>query len=274
MLTPGYSQRLKVLRLDPRGVWLDGDGEELFLPRRECPGEPTEGQEIEVFIYLDRGKKFKATTREPLVQVGEFALLQVKSCAPHGVFLDWGMEKDLFCPYSEQPLKMLEGRRYLVYVDLDRENRPIASGRLEHFLLRENQDLEQGQDIELLVWTFTDLGAKVIINNRYEGLLYRDEIPAGLRRGDRRSGYVLKIRPDGRLDVTLRRPGIAGIEDARTVILAALKDHNGRLDLHDQSPPELIRKRLGLSKKVFKKALGNLYKEGLIQLEQDGIKTI
>ncbi|PLX99685.1 MAG: hypothetical protein C0622_10140, partial [Desulfuromonas sp.] len=166
---------------------------------------------------------------------------------------------------------LLEGRRYPVYVYLDREGRPTASARLEKFLLRENEDLQEGDEVELMIWAFTDLGAKVIVNNRYEALLYRDEVPAGLKRGDRTTGYVLRIRPDQRIDISLRRPGAAGVTDAREVLLAALKEE-GVLPLHDQSSPEEIREQLGLSKKVFKKAVGGLYKDGVIVLVDGGIK--
>ena len=237
------------------------------------PDKISQGETVEVFLYLDRDNKQKVTTQMPLAQVGEFALLKVQSIGPHGAFLDWGLEKDLLSPYSEQSQKMLEGRRYLVHICHDQENRPIASSRLEKFLVKENRDLREGEEVNLLIWAFTDLGAKVIVNNRYEALLYRDEIPSGLKRGEQHSGYVQRIRADYRIDITLRRPGAAGIKDAKTVILDAL-NIDGFLPLHDQSSPELIRNQLGLSKKVFKKAVGGLYKEGLIELTDQGIALL
>jgi len=273
MLLPGYRYELKINSITPKGAWLDAQEEQVFLPLRECPDEITAGETIEVFLYLDRDNKPKVTTKMPLAQVGEFALLKVQSIGPHGAFLDWGVEKDLLAPYSEQVQKMEEDRRYLVHICHDHENRPIASSRLERFLVKENRDLSEGEEVELLVWAFTDLGAKVIINNYYEALLYKDEVPAGLKRGELHIGYVLRIRADHRIDVTLRRPGVAGITDARTVILDALKV-DGFLPLHDQSPPELIRNQLGLSKKVFKKAVGGLYKDGLIELTDRGIRIL
>ena len=265
MLLPGYRYELKIKSLDPKGVWLDAQEEQIFLPLRECPDEINLGETIEVFLYLDRNNKQKLTTKMPLAQVGEFALLKVQSIGPHGAFLDWGVEKDLLAPYSEQAQKMAEDRHYLVHICHDHENRPIASSRLEKFLVKENRDLSEGEEVEILTWAFTDLGAKVIVNNYYEALLYKDEVPSGLKRGELYTGYVLRIRADHRIDVTLRRPGAAGIIDARAVILDALKV-DGFLPLHDQSPPELIRNQLGLSKKVFKKALGGLYKDGLVEL--------
>ena len=273
MLLPGYLYELKVNSITPKGAWLDAQDEQIFLPLRECPDEIHAGETVEVFLYLDRDNKPKVTTRMPLAQVGEFAVLKVQSIGPHGAFLDWGVEKDLLAPYSEQAQKMVENRSYLVHICHDHENRPIASSRLERFLVKENRDLSEGDEVELLIWAFTDLGAKVIVNNYYEALLYKDEVPAGLKRGELHTGYVLRIRADHRIDVTLRRPGVAGIRDARTFILDALEG-DGFLPLHDQSPPELIRNQLGLSKKVFKKAVGGLYKDGLIELTDRGIKRL
>lgn len=273
MLLPGYRYELKTQDITPKGVWLAAQEQQIFLPRSECPDEITPEETIEVFLYLDRDNKPKVTSLMPLAQVGEFALLKVQSIGPHGAFLDWGLEKDLLAPYSEQAQKMEEGRRYLVHICHDNDNRPIASSRLEKFLVKENRDLSEGEEVELLIWAFTDLGAKVIVNNYYEALLYKDELPPALKRGEYHLGYVLRIRADHRIDVTLRRPGAAGIKDAREIILQALKN-DGFLPLHDQSPPELIRNQLGLSKKVFKKAVGGLYKDGLVELGDQGIKLI
>ena len=272
MLTPGYHYELQVKSINEKGASLYAEEQQLFLPRSEWLTELIPDESVEVFLYLDRDNKPTITTKMPLAQVDEFALLKVQSAGVHGVFLDWGLKKDLLAPYSEQAQKMVEGRSYLVHVCLDSDNRPIASSRLEKFLVKENRDLKEGEEVELLVWAFTDLGAKVIVNNYYEALLYRDEVPPNLKRGDQHIGYVLRIRGDHRIDVTLRRPGAAGVKDARTVILDALKENGGDLSLHDQSPPEEIRETLGLSKKVFKKAVGGLYKDGLISLEKQGVK--
>ena len=274
MLLPGYRYELRIKSIDPKGAWLDAQEDQIFLPRSECPEEIIQGETIEVFLYLDRNNKPKITTKMPLAQVDEFALLKVQSIGPHGAFLDWGVEKDLLSPYNEQSQKMVEGRHYLVHICHDRENRPIASSRLEKFLVKENHDLSEGEEVDLVIWAFTDLGAKVVVNNTYEALLYRDEVPPGLKRGECCVGYVLRIRADHRIDVTLRRPGAAGVKDAKTVILDALKadEVDGFLPLHDQSSPEQIREQLGLSKKVFKKAVGGLYKEGLVELADQGIR--
>ena len=274
MLAAGFFYRLIVAQIDQRGAWLKAEDEKLLLPARECPEGIRPGQEMNVFLYIDRGSIRRITTKIPFAQVGEFAFLEVKSVGPHGAFLAWGLEKDILCPFKEQGQKMLEGRRYLVRICHDREGRPIASSRVDQSVRKENRDLVVGQEVDLLVWAFTDLGAKVIVNHTYEALLYQDELPPGLKRGDKSPGFVLRIRADHRIDVTLRRPGVAGIMDARQVILEALDEGGGTIALHDQSPPEQIRSQLGLSKKVFKKAVGGLYKEGLIELNTKGIKLV
>lgn len=274
MLAAGFSYGLVVERIDPRGAWLDAQGEKLLLPAEECPKGITVTQKIDVFLFIDRGGTRRITTKIPYAQVGEFAFLEVKSVGPHGAFLDWGLKKDILCPFKEQGQKMLEGRRYLVRICRDRDGRPIASSRLDKFLQKENRDLAVGQEVDLLVWAFTDLGAKVIVNHTYEALLYKDEVLPGLKRGEKGIGYIKTIRPDARIDITLKRPGAAGIRDAREVILEALELNGGVLALHDQSPPEIIRNQLGMSKKVFKKAIGGLYKDGLIKLEEECIRLI
>lgn len=270
-MLPGYHYQLTVKNIDKQGAWLTTEEQTILLPRHECPEKLAAGDLLDVFVYLDRNSQLVATSREPLAEADQFAMLKVTSIGPHGAFLDWGLEKDLLSPFSEQAQKMLEGRHYLVYVCHDSQGRPIASARLEKFLEKENQDLHEGDEVELLVWAFTDLGAKVIVNNRYEALLYRDELPPGLKRGDWQRGFVLRIREDRRIDISLHRPGIAGIADAREIVLEALQE-NGFLALHDQSSPEQIRNQLGLSKKQFKKALGGLYKDGRVELSNKGVR--
>ncbi len=273
MHQPGRSYLLQIERIDTKGAWLQTAGKTVLLPSNELANTFSAGDSIEAFLFLDRNNHLSATTRKPLAEVGEFALLQARSIDKHGAFLDWGLDKDLLAPFSEQPTKMLEGRHYLVYVCHDREGRPIASARLEKFFEKEQIGLRAGEEVDLIIWSFTDLGAKVIVNNRYEALLYKDEIPAGLKRGDKGHGYVLQIRPDQRIDITLRRPGAAGVSDARELILEELAI-DGFLPLHDNSPPEQIRKTLRMSKKLFKKALGGLYKDGLIDLTSKGVKLL
>ncbi len=262
---------LKVARVDKRGIWLEAGPLLAHLSPREAP-YAAPGEELQVLLYQDAGGKLQATCRPPLAQAGEFAFLMVSSVGPHGAFLNWGLAKDLLAPFALQPERMEVGRRYLVKVDIDQQGRAFANARLDDCLERGRPDLREGDAVSLLIWQFTDLGAKVIVDNRFPGLLYRDELPAGAGAGMRLSGYVKRLRPDGKLDVTLRKVGGEGVADAREVILKALASSCGMLSLHDRSSPEDIQKALGMSKKTFKRAVGGLYKDGLVTLDDEGIR--
>ncbi|MBD1401198.1 S1 RNA-binding domain-containing protein [Pelovirga terrestris] len=271
MLLPGYYYQLTVIRKTHQGAWLDAAGTEILLPLKECPVNIGDGEKLTVFLYLDRHQKLCATRDKPSAQVGEFALLTVKNTTLQGAFLDWGLAKDLLLPCAEQLEPMQVGRRYLVRICHDDQQRPIASARLEKYLREENCDLSRGDEVDLIVWQFTDLGAKVIVNHLYTGVIYRDDLLPGMKRGDKRIGYVAKIRDDGKLDISLQPAGTAGIDLACTMLLKQLEQQD-LLPLTDASPPEMIRSRLGISKKLFKKAVGSLYKEGKITLTPEGIR--
>ncbi|MHC1699159.1 MAG: S1 RNA-binding domain-containing protein [Geobacteraceae bacterium] len=264
-------QTLRVARIDTSGIWLEAGDQLAHLPRREAR-EVVPGEHLEAFLYRDVAGELQATCRQPLAQAGEFAYLRVQSVGPHGAFLDWGLAKDLLAPFSLQPERMLVGESYLVMVELDPQGRPFANARIEDCLDFDWPDLRDGQPVEFLVWQFTDLGAKVIVNHRYPAVLYRDELPAGTTVGMHLSGYVKRLREDGKIDVTLRKVGAEGVADARQVILNALGKTGGSLPLHDQSSPEAIQQALGMSKKTFKKAVGGLYKDGLVVLTNDGVR--
>jgi predicted RNA-binding protein (virulence factor B family) len=261
---------LKVARVDKKGVWLEVGGGVAHLPRREAPAVAP-GDEVEAFVYRDTAGELHATCRQPLAQAGEFALLTVLSVGPHGAFLDWGLAKDLLAPFSLQPERMQVGWSYLVKVELDEQGRPFANARIDDCLDHGRPDLQVGDPVSLIIRQFTDLGAKIIVNNRYPALLYRDEIPPGVGVGAHLTGYVKRLREDGKLDVTLRKVGAEGVSDARQAILDALAAHGGTLPLHDGSSPEAILQTLGMSKKTFKKAVGGLYKDGLVLLADGGI---
>jgi predicted RNA-binding protein (virulence factor B family) len=271
MLEIGRMHTLQVDHVDAHGAWLRGDGEMVLLPRREVSAEPKPGDLLSVFVSREAGGSLLATLRRPLAQVGEFALLRVRQVSRPGAFLDWGLEKDLLVPYSEQPERMQVGRRYLVKVCLDSLGRLVATARIDRCLEKEKIDLVEGEAVELVIWEFTDLGAKVLINDLYAGLLYQDELKGGLKRGDRLKGYVRCLREDRKIDVTLHKGGAEGVAEAKEAILAALRQ-GGFLPLHDQSPPAVIQQVLGMSKKTFKKAVGGLYKGGLVELDAEGIR--
>lgn len=271
MLDIGKIHRLTVLRTDERGIWLQTDSDPLLLPRKEAAEAVAAGEILPIFLFRDRNGHLQATLRLPLAQVGECALLKVRTVGSSGAFLDWGVEKDLLVPLSQQPERMQAGRSYLVRIALDREGRPFASARLDDWLAEVCTDLNAGDPVDLLLWTFTDLGAKVIVNHRTIGLVYRDELRGEMKPGMKMQGYVKRVREDGKLDITLRKVGSEGAEEARNIILAELQKENF-LPLHDQSPSELIQARLGMSKKSFKKAVGSLYKAGLVTLTPEGVR--
>jgi predicted RNA-binding protein (virulence factor B family) len=262
--------RLKVARIDKKGIWLDSGDIPAHLPTREAPNAAP-GDEFEVFLYQVLPGELQATLRPPLAQAGEFACLKVKSISSHGAFLDWGLAKDLLVPLSLQPERMQPNWSYLVKVDVDQQGRPYGNARIDECLDQERPDLHEGDEVELIIWQLTDLGAKVIVNSRFPGLLYKDELPAGSFSGMAITGYVKRLREDNKLDVTLRRVGAEGVSDARDVILKVLAANGGTLPLHDKSSPEAVKNILGMSKKTFKKAVGGLYKDGLVRLTADGI---
>lgn len=262
---------LKVVRVDKKGVWLEAGEMLAHLPLREAPNA-LPGEELEAFLYQVIPGELQATLRPPLAQAGEFAVLKVKSITEHGAFLDWGLAKDLLVPLTLQPERMQLNWSYLVKVDMDQQGRPFGNARIDDCLDYGRPDLYEGDAVDLIIWQLTELGAKVIVDNRYEALLYRDELPPGSYPGMELSGYLKRLREDGKIDVTLRRVGPDGVSDAREVILKVLTANGGVLPLHDKSSPQEIQKILGMSKKTFKKAVGGLYKDGLVKLTVEEIR--
>ncbi len=267
----GRMNRLVVARIDDEGAWLRSGRQEALLPKRELDEDHSVGDELLVFVYADASGNPVATLRQPFAEVGEYALLRASQVNVHGAFMDWGLFKDLLVPVKEQLEPMKPGGRYLVKVRLDREGRPIGTARIEKGLSVVDETLGEGQEVDLIVYEFTELGAKVIINHRFAGLLYKDEIGGRLKYGDQVKGYIRQIRSDGKIDCTLNLGTRSDRDDARDTVMQALIDHEGFLPLHDKSPAEDIQEELGLSKKLFKKAVGALYKEGLVELPGDGV---
>ncbi|WP_225072838.1 S1-like domain-containing RNA-binding protein [Desulfuromonas sp. CSMB_57] len=270
MLDIGRVQILTIDHIDHRGAWLRAGDTQVLLPARQVPEGSRPGSDVSVFLYLHAGEPM-ATIRRPLAQVGEFALLKVNKADQQGTFMEWGLEKELLVPFSEQPDRMREGRHYLVRVCLDDQGRCFASGRIQKWLETDNIELQEGQPVDLILWQFTDLGAKVIVNHRYGALLYRTEVRSGMKPGDRLKGFVKAVRPDGKVDVTRSRGGKEDTELAVATLLAALEPE-GFVPWKDDTPAEIIQRNLGMSKKLFKKAVGGLYKAGRIELTGDGIR--
>jgi predicted RNA-binding protein (virulence factor B family) len=272
MLELGHMNLLKVYAIDDDGAWLQTGREEALLPKSELTEAISQGDMLDVFVYADATGQPVATLRRPKAKVGEFALLRVSQVTVHGAFMDWGLAKDLLVPLREQPESMRPGHRYLVNVRLDRQGRPIGTAYIDKCLCGADETLGDGQEVELIVWQFTDLGAKVIINHRFGGLLYQDEIGDRLNYGDHLKGYIRQIRTDGKIDCTLSMGSKDDRDDAKAKIMQALLANRGFLPLHDKSPAEQIQSMLGMSKKLFKKGVGGLYKTDLIELTDDGIR--
>ena len=272
----GDYNRMTVVKKVDFGMYLDGGVEgEILLPSRYVPEGCRIGDELDVFVYLDQDERPVATTLNPLAKVGDFACLEVAWVNEYGAFLDWGLMKDLFCPFREQKKRMERGQRYIVHVGIDEDSyRMMASAKVERYLSHERPDYSHGAEVDLLVWKKTELGFKVIVDNQYGGLVYDSQVFRPLCTGDRLKGYVDKVRPDGKLDITIQRTGRQATEDFADVLLQYLHDNDGRCDLGDKSPSELISDRFKVSKKTFKKAIGDLYKRRLITIGDDGITLV
>ena len=276
MIEIGQYNSLPVTRKTLHGLYLgDEDVEEVLLPWKYAPPNTSIGDTVRVFIYLDSEDRLIATTLTPSITLHRFAYLPVKEVTAHGAFLDWGLEKDLFVPFREQPRKMVKGNRYWVYLYLDEASgRLAASARVTRFLDNKNLTLQVGDEVEALFWETTDLGVNLIINHRYKGLIYHSDLYASIQPGETRRAYISKIREDNKIDVVLRKPGYEGVEPNAEKILQFLRAKAGFLPLTDKSDPEVIAQWLEMSKKTFKKAVGALYKQRLIRLDTDGIYLI
>ena len=270
----GKFNRLEVVKEVEFGMYLDGGEEgEILLPLRYVPEECKVGDKLNVFIYLDNEERLVATTLTPLVQVGQFACLEVAWVNQYGAFLDWGLMKDLFVPFREQKLKMQVGRKYVVHAHLDDESyRIVASAKVERYLSKERAAYQPGEEVEILIWQKTDLGFKAIIEHQYGGLLYESEIFRPLQAGMTLKAYVKQVREDGKIDLMLQKPGAGKVEDFAVTLLEYIREQGGTTSLNDKSPAEDIYAVFGVSKKTFKKAVGDLYKKQLVVLEENKIK--
>ena len=275
MIQLGRMNSLPIIKLDEKGAWLDADDlGHVFVPQSQLPEAINEGSTLAVFPYLDGDSELVISADKPLAQVGEFAGLKVISASRIGAFLDWGLKKDLFVPANEQAKPMQTGHTYVVYVYLDRESRPTATSRLDHYLSIEMPQYEPWEEVDLLICEQTDLGYKVIVNKKFWGLIFYNEIFTTVKIGQRTKGYIKKIHEDGKLDVTLNKPGLARKDEAGEKILARLQKQGGFLPVGDKSSPELIYSQFSMSKGTFKKAIGGLFKQGLITIEDGGIRLV
>lgn len=272
----GKVNPLKVVKIVDFGVYLDGGSDgEILMPKRYVPDVCEIGDTVQVFIYNDSEDRLIATTEKPYVMVGEFAALEVVEVNEIGAFLDWGLMKNLMVPFREQKIKMEEGRRYPVFVFVDFDSKRItASAKIEKFVDESKPELEVGQEVDLLIYKKTDMGWKAVINQQYTGVLYDNEIFKEIHTGETMKGFVKQIRPDDKIDLMLQKAGFEKIDDFALKLHALLKEADGFLPFNDKSQADDIYEEFGISKKTFKKAVGDLYRKRLIVLETDGIRLV
>ncbi len=275
MVAIGQFNQLEIVKDSDVGVFLDGgDFGQILLPQRFVKDQAQLGDNLTVFIYLDSDDRLIATTDTPHACEGDFAWLKVVEINKVGAFLDWGLPKDLLLPFAQQKFPPVEGKRVLVKVYLDNSNRLAASSRIDKYLKEETTGYTVGQEVDLMVADKTELGFKAIVDSAYWGMLYSNEVFQPLNKGDRISGYVKRVRDDNRLDITLTQQNYKKISGVAGQILEVLKEHDGYLMITDKSSPETIRSVFKISKKVYKKAIGALYKQRRIAIEEKGIRLL
>ena len=276
MMKIGEYNTLRILRDTEPGLFLgDHDDNEVLLPNRYVPETFDIDDELEVFIYLDNEERIIATTEKPYITVGEFSLLRCNEVTKHGAFLDFGLVKELFCPFKEQVFPMKAGGWYLVRCYLDEHSeRLVASSKTNKFLSNKELTVSEFDEVDIIISHPSDMGMNVIVNNQHSGLIYRDNIFQDLSVGDKLKAVVKKIRPGNKIDITIGKIGYRNIEPNAKVILEALETSSGYVSLTDKSSPEAIKNKFQMSKKSFKKAIGSLYKERQIVIDSDGIRLV
>ena len=276
MISLGRTFELVVVKTVDFGFYLDADEwGDVLLPRKLAPKDLQDGDSVSVFLYLDSEDRPIATTKVPKAQVGEFAYLEVVATTPVGAFLDWGLEKDVLVPFSEQHRPMEEGKSYLVYLYLDdQDGRITASSKIDKFLDDERPHFfKDRQAVSLIIGNTTDLGYKAIVNNTHWGVLHQQDVFQRLSFGQSIKGFIKRVRPDKKLDLTLQG-GQETRDRYQKTILDYLSRHDGFSPLNDKSDPQEISRVFGMSKGAFKKSIGGLYKQRLITIEKDGIRTV
>jgi len=271
----GKHNQLTIVREVDFGMYLDG-GEigEILLPKRYIPQNSKVGDMINVFLYLDSEERLIATTETPLIEVGQFACLEVKWTNQYGAFLDWGLMKDLFCPFKEQRIKMRQGGRYVVYCYIDTlTSRIVASAKVDKFLSTEIPPFNPGEMVNALIQQQTQLGYKAIVNGAYNGLIYQNELFQPLQIGQNVTAYIKNVRPDGKLDISLQTHGWQHVADFSEQLYDYILNTPDKFcPFHDKSDADEIYSTFKVSKRTFKKAVGDLYKRHIITIQSDGIR--
>jgi len=260
----------------PQGWYLvDEMGVEVLLPNKFCPSEALEGDVINVFIFRDSEDRLTATTTVPMIEIGQFACLEVVSATGIGAFLDWGLEKDLFVPFKEQHRKLVEGEHAVAYLYRDEvTDRLLASTKISKWLDKSDVNLLYNTAVDLLCFEETEIGFRVIINQKHQGIIYKNEVFQQIEMGDQLKGYVRLVRENGHVDVSLTPMGHKKVSTLSETLLEAISAAGGFLALHDKSDANLIQSKLGMSKKAFKQTVGVLYKAKAITIEETGIRKI
>ncbi len=275
MIRVGEYNELEVVKELDFGIYLREGDIEILMPTKWVPEGTKIGAFLDVFIFRDSDDRLIATTVKPMATNETFAFLEAKQVNEVGAFLYWGMDKDLFVPFREQAQRMETGKSYVVFVYVDEEtDRLVASSKLSRFIVREEVELREGDIVDLLVYSETDLGFNAIVNDLYSGLIYKNEIFEAIRVGDKMQGFVKRIREDEKIDLSLQKSGFELVDDVKWRILKLMKEENGFLPLNDDSTPEEIKAKLQISKKAFKKAIGALYRERLVKLTDKGVQLI
>ncbi|MDP3556140.1 MAG: S1-like domain-containing RNA-binding protein [Bacteroidota bacterium] len=276
MIEIGKINNLTILRETTVGLYLgDDERNDVLLPNSFIKEEHKVGEKLDVFIYNDSEDRIIATTKNPYVKINEFAYLRVVSVSEVGAFLDWGLEKDLLVPYSEQKHKMSEDNFYVVYVYLDEvTNRIVASNKIDKFLDNENVELKEAEPVDLIIYEESPLGFSCIINGAHKGLIYHNDIFKEVFIGDEMEGFVKTIREDKLIDISFQKSGFKNVLDSTEVVMEYLQKNNGFLNLHDKSTPEEISIRLSMSKATFKKAIGILYRHRKVLIKPDGVYLV
>jgi len=276
MLQVGKMNKLKIKTIQRNGVYLDTERDtDLFLPKKSVPATSRVGDEIEVFVYVDKENTLQCTVQKPVATVGEYAVLKVVSDSAAGAFLDWGMANDLLVPKAEQQHQMVQGNSYVVYIFLsEKTNRIVASSKLDKFLSHEAPAYKEGEKVDLILFEQTDLGYRALINRMHVGMIYSNEVFQKLKIGQQLEGYINRIRDDQKIDLILQQAGYQGVDAVSQSILTIIQDHDGRVSVTDKSPPDNIYALFSVSKKVFKKAIGALYKKRIIRIDSDGISLV
>lgn len=266
---------LEILRFTSVGAYLgDEEGNDVLLPQKYLDDSWKENDTVCVFIYRDSEDRLVATTEDPKITLNHFAYLTAKAVNFYGAFMDWGLEKDLLIPFREQSYKIEEGKEYLTYLYLDdATDRLVGTTKTDRHYQLCTTELVEGDKVQLLIGDKTDLGVKVVVNDKFKGLVFNNDITKNVRRGEKTTGYVAKVRPDGKLDIKFEQEGYEKIDKISEQLLSALQK-NKTLMLTDKSSPEEIKEQLGMSKKTFKQAVGKLYKQRLIELHSDRITLI